>query len=260
MDYRSQEEKLFSRWIKRAQKLHDGQEIAKDGILYRGELWFDGFGQVHRPGTESENWDQSRLRLLVLTKEVYDEDCWDIRSESGRVPSPHLDNGKTAKYFFPNLELWAYGLMNTSDRRILSFDKADNQPKLQQFYETAPIARVNCKKQIDSRAASNAVIQKYMKNYADLLVEQINMYHANIILCCGGQGIIVSFLQEYFLKDLVEVNAHCYYSEEANVVVVKSFYPAYYVYSRKEMYTNMMRDYQSFLKTHPQFPGNPEQA
>ena len=259
MNYHEQEEKLFNRWVKRARQMHDNEEIAKDGILYRGERWFDGYNQVHRPGDEEAAWEQAPLRMLVLTKELYDEDCWDIRSESGRVPSPHLDNGKTATRFFPNLELWVYGLMNTPSRRTLPFDKADNQAKRQLFYETAPIARINCKKQCGEKAASNAVLQRYFENYADLLVEQIRLYNANLLLCCGGQGIMVKFLSNHLFPDLQEINGHCFYSPSNNVLVVKSYYPSYYVYSRKEMYTNMMRDYQAFLKATPQFP-QPKEA
>lgn len=254
MSYREQEEKLFARWTKRASELHESEMITKDGLLYRGELWFDGFCQVHKSGNEGEVWDAASRRLLVLTKELYDEDCWDIRSESGRVPSPHLDNGKTARLFFPNLELWAYGLINTPGRKVLPFETADNQPVRQQFYENGPIARMNLRKQSDGKAASNAVLQRYYENYADLIAEQIALYGANIIMCSGGQGIMVKFLKEHIYNDLRQVNEHCYYSASANVVVVKTFYPSYYVYSRKEMYTNMMLDYQAFLDATPQFP------
>ena len=52
MTYHSQEEKLFERWAAKARKLHDSDMIAKDGLLYRGELWWDGLNQVHRPADE----------------------------------------------------------------------------------------------------------------------------------------------------------------------------------------------------------------
>ena len=93
-----------------------------------------------------------------------------------------------------------------------------------------------------------------MKEYADLLCEQIRLYGADIILCCGGQGIMVDFIKENLYTDLEQVNGHCWYSAEANVLVVKQYHPNYNVYTRKDMYASLMRDYQSFLKTNPRFP------
>lgn len=253
MKYHKKEEQLFDRWVERARELRDSDEITKDGLLYRGELWFDGYCQVHRKADEEQLWADASLRLLVLTKELYDEDGWDLRAESGRVPSPRL-TCRTAYRFFPNLELWVYGLMNIPDRKVVSFSRADNETRLQGFYENAPIARVNCKKQPDAKAASNTVLQKYMDNYADLLTEQIKLYDADIILCTGGQGLLVKFLHDYVYTDLVQFNEHCYYSPSAGVVAVRQYHPCYNVYSRKEMYTSMMRDYQDFLKSNPGFP------
>ena len=148
MKFHKKEEELFARWGERARKLRDNEDITKDGLLYRGEVWFDGYCQVHRKANEEQLWADADMRLLVLTKELYDEDGWDIRGESGRVPSPRL-TCRTAYRFFPNLELWVYGLMNIPDRKVVPFAKADNETRLQGFYENAPIARVNCKKQPD---------------------------------------------------------------------------------------------------------------
>lgn len=253
MNYHEKEERLFDRWAQRARKLHESDDITKDGLLYRGEMWFDGFNQVCRPANEEQLWDDAGMRLLVLTKELNEDDGWDIRGESGRVPSPRL-TCRTAMRFFPNLELWAYGLMNIPDRKVMPFAKADNQTRLQGYYENAPIARVNCKKQPDNKAASNAVMQKYMENYADLLKEQILLYDADVILCIGGQGVMVNFISQHVYQDLEEVNPHCYYSAAANILVVKQYHPNYNVYSRKDMYTEMMKDYQAFLKDYPSFP------
>ena len=193
MTYHEHEEKLFTKWAQRARKLHDADMIAKDGLLFRGELWWDGLSQLHRPADEEQLWD-------------------------------------------------------------IPFGKADNATRLQGFYENAPIVRINCKKQPDTKAASNAVLQKYMDNYADLLKEQISMYNTDIILCIGGQGIMVNFLQKHLYEDLEQVNRHCYYSPKANVLVVKQYHPNYNVYSRKEMYSSMIQDYQNVLKAKPQFP------
>lgn len=253
MKLHKKEEALFDRWAERARKLRESDEITKDGLLYRGELWFDGYNQVRRKADEEQLWTDAGMRLLILTKELDEDDGWDIRGESGRVPSPRL-TCRTAYRFFPNLELWVYGLMNIPDRKVIPFAKADNEVRLQGFFENAPLARINCKKQPDNHAVNNAVMQKYMENYADLLAEQIGMYGADVILCLGGQGLLAGFIKRHLYPDLEQINEHCYYSAEANVAVVKQYHPCYNVYSRKEMYDAMMKDYQAFLKATPQFP------
>ncbi len=253
MHYHDQEEKLFTRWAQRARKLRNSDEITKDGLLYRGDMWFDGFNQVCKRGDEEQQWTDASLRMLVMTKELNEDDGWDIRGESGRVPSPRL-TCRTAQRFFPNLELWVYGLMNIPERKVMTFAKADNPTRLQGFYENAPIARINCKKQPDIKSSSNLVLQKYLRDYSDLLTEQVKLYDADIILCIGGQGMMVKFLQEYVYKDLEQFNDHVWFSPSAGVVVVKQYHPNYNVYSRQEMYNSMITDYQAFLKSHPGFP------
>ena len=246
MKYHKQEEQLFTRWAERARKLRESDEITKDGLLFRGDMWFDGFNQVSKPGDEEQQWTDASLRMLVLTKELNEDDGWDIRGESGRVPSPRL-TCRTA-------QLWVYGLMNIPDRKVMSFSRADNQTRLQGFYENAPIVRINCKKQPDIKSASNMVMQKYLRDYSDLLAEQISLYDSDIILCIGGQGVMVKFLAEYVYKDLEQFNEHIWFSPSSGVVVVKQYHPNYNVYSRKEMYTSLMNDYQAFLKANPAFP------
>ena len=253
MKYHKKEEQIFDRWAERARKLHESDEITKDGLLYRGELWFDGFNQVSKPGDEEQQWEDASLRMLVMTKELNEDDGWDIRGESGRVPSPRL-TCRTAQRFFPNLELWVYGLMNIPDRKVMPFSKADNGTRLQGFYENAPIVRVNCKKQPDIKSASNLVLQKYMRDYADLLKEQVRLYDADIILCVGGQGVMVKFLSDNVYTDLKQFNGHIWFSPSSEVMVVKQYHPNYNVYSRQDMYTSLMKDYQLFLKANPAFP------
>ena len=80
------EEELFERWAERAKKLRESDEITKDGLLYRGEMWFDGYNQVQRKANEEQLWADAGMRMLVLTKELDEDDGWDIRGACGRVP------------------------------------------------------------------------------------------------------------------------------------------------------------------------------
>ena len=97
-------------------------------------------------------------------------------------------------------------------------------------------------------------MQKYLRDYADLLTEQVRMLDPDVILCTGGQGVIVKFLKEHVYTDLKEFNQHCWFSPSTGVVAVRQYHPNYNVYSRKEMYDSMMDDYQAFLTANPGFP------
>lgn len=65
---------------------------------------------------------------------------------------------------------------------------------------------------------------------------------------------MVKFLTDHIYKDLAQVNEHCYYSPSSGVAVIKQYHPCYNVYNRKEMYAEMMKDYQDFIKATPEFP------
>ena len=159
MNYREREEELFDRWKSRAKALGHDNSLAKDGLLYRGDLWIArGKHILHCSGNETELWNTAPLRLAILTKDINDEDGpWDVREETGRREGNGLEEMCTCPYFYPNLQRWVFGLLNAKDGHAADYSNVDNPIMIQQFYESAPIVRVNCKKQCGNSNISDSV-------------------------------------------------------------------------------------------------------
>lgn len=76
MNYKQFEDNLFSEWIKRSVASGDGSELAPDGLLYRGMFVYkDGYWS-REPGNESVIWERAKRRVLILTKDLNDEEAW----------------------------------------------------------------------------------------------------------------------------------------------------------------------------------------
>ena len=262
MTYKEREENLFKRWMN-ACKMQDGinpnEDFAYDGILFRGEYTLINGCWERQPGNETELWDNARCRLLILTKDTYYE-CGldDIRIETAR--KNHVGNNvETASAtFYRNLTLWSYALINAvQGGKILEYNDTPNWDALREIYTSAPIARVNCKKQIGESSISDSELSSHIERYANYLKEQIEMYNADIILCCGGRSTIKNFVKKYYLQDLemFSSNAWVYYSPSTRKIVIDSYHPSYPKSdTTMQMYYNeMMSDLKSFLTKHPEY-------
>jgi hypothetical protein len=80
------------------------------------------------------------------------------------------------------------------------------------------------------------------------------MYDADIILCCGGSGLIKDFVKRNYLLDLQKISESgwVYYSPSRNKVVIDSYHPSCR-YSTKSMYEDMMDDMNKFLDNYAEF-------
>ena len=106
-----------------------------------------------------------------------------------------------------------------------------------------------------SIARLNCWLQSHLETYGDLLLKQIELYDADIILCCGGSNLIKDFVKEMYLPDLEAVTDTdwTYYSKSANKLVINSYHPSYPGCSPEKMYESMMRDVEKFLDKFPLF-------
>ena len=78
------EEGIFEEWRERSRGNGDGTEIAPDGLLYRGAFSYEDGYWSRRPGDEEGRWERAERRVLILTKDLNDEEAWDVRCETGR--------------------------------------------------------------------------------------------------------------------------------------------------------------------------------
>lgn len=253
--YYEKEEALFKRWEARINENETNPDFAPDGMLYRGEITYvanqDGTGYWSRSrGPEAMQWDSAARRLLILTKDLYDDCAWDIREETGRLNDTGKDSIKTnVRYFYPNLTLWAYAILNAlSGNDITEYEMTPSWDKLREFYETAPISRVNCKKTVGGSRCLDNVLKHHLDAYGDLLLEQIRIYDADIILCCGGSGMIKDYVIENYMDDFKPVSKAkwVYHSASSNKILIDSYHPSSFS-SKKRMYDEMMNDVKLFL-------------
>ncbi len=248
----AQEEETQARWHRHATDLGDGEELAVDGLLFRGKpQYYDG--SWHREKDEEEaQWAKARRSLLILTKDLNDEEAWDIRHETGRYNTV-VFNYDRAMPFYKNLRMWSYGLLNATADGYPDYSIASNQQIVGPHYESAPIARVNCKKQVGGGSISNATLKSYLETYAQFLVEQIGIYKASIILCCGNSGeqnLILDFVKSQCLPDLEYVpdsDGWVYYSPSTKTIVIDSFHPSARI-GYEETYNQMMTGYVKALR------------
>lgn len=243
MNYHDFEDALFAEWRRRSVANGDGSEIAADGLLNRGRFVYrDGYWS-REPGDEERIWKSAARRVLILTKDLNDDEAWDIRCETGRKNFSGEGNVTVSAQFHKNLMRWVYGLLTMDTHgRAKPFAEADRQEAYRPFYDMAPVARVNCKKQVGTSSISTPMLQAFMERYKDLLLRQIDAYDANILLCCGGSGAIKDFVAQNYLTDLVQKNYWAYYSPSRRKIVIDSWHPSYTGLTHEKMYEDMMEN------------------
>lgn len=260
--YKERENALFARW-KAACVAQEGDDASdnfvSDGLLFRGAIEQVCGCWEQRSGHETELWDNSPCRLLILTKDATRaSNMDDIRIETARKNHTGTMAVASRSSFHRNLTLWSYALLNAlQGREVVSYDHIPHWEALQEHYATAPIARVNCKKLLGESSIDDAALKFYIKRYACFLEEQIALYDANIILCCGGNGIIKDFVKAHYLPDLVQFSsdAWVYYSPSTRKVVIDSYHPSYArsLTQTALFYEQMMADVKAFLLKYPTY-------
>lgn len=264
MGIHQQEEVIFNEWVLESIKNGHGDNIAPDGLLFRGQLsdHSNGFWYLNA-GREEELWDSAEKRLLILTKDLNNanengeiEEAWDIRQESGLRNALDYVNFEKSIPFYKRLMMWSYGILKMSkDGSYPSFEEARDMSLSGRNYIEGPIARINCKKQCGKSTISDEELSFFMETYSKLLIENINIYHkADILLCCAysqkNGGVIKNFIQKYILNDLIPVEGTegwIYYSPSTNKVLINSWHPSCRK-SYKKTYENMMSAYSTFIK------------
>ena len=260
--YKEREEALFAEW-KEAYRLKDGidpdTDFACDGLLFRGEYEQICGCWQRCSGNETELWNGAPCRLLILTKDVtrYSE-MNEIRIETARKNHTGAHIVASGYAFLRNITLWSYALLNAlQGGDIVPYDDTPDWEGLREHYATAPIARVNCKKQIGASSIKNAELAAHIERYAAFLVRQVKMYDADVILCCGGRGIIKDFVKKYYLPDLERFSSHgwVYHSPSTRKVVIDSYHPTYAKSFEKmeECYSCMMSEVKAFLLQYPEY-------
>ena len=263
--YKAREDALFARW-KQACRQKDGidpdTDFASDGVLFRGEYVHIGGCWERRAGDETAQWNNAPCRLLILTKDApCSSGLDDIRIETFRKNHTGHKLMASPLAFHRNLSLWSYALFQAlREGCFRAYDDLPDWDTLREHYDTAPIARVNCKKQIGASSIDDAELGAHIERYASFLAEQVAMYDADILLCCGGGGIIKDFVKQHYLPYLKQFSsdAWVYFSPSTRKIVIDSYHPSYAKsFENMELcYTQMLNDVKAFCMQYPEYIGH----
>lgn len=241
-DIKTKEKNLFDKW---AQSLHlSTQDFCPNGgLLFRGDFYLNEpdengiYTWGRKPGDENRLWCNSCKRLMILTKDLNDNELWDIRQESGgRFPMPVklIPQEKELQYkgvsFYRRLNRWVFGIYKENHGIYPQFKDVQDYNIVGRFYETTPLVRINCKRENGKSSVSNNELKRAMWVDKEFLIEQLRLYRANIILCCGcSDNIIPNFVKKNYLNDLDVIEGTgdwIYFSEKEMIIVINSYHPS----------------------------------
>lgn len=238
--------------------LGDGGEVSADGLHYLGEFYYEKGYWKRKPGNEERDWKLYCARkrgLVILTKDLNDEEAWDIREEHGRkneVEEPTPSNCG----FYRNLRRWIYGLLSMNNEGLMPEFPATYIA--QECFERKPWVRMNLKKIPGSSSISNQELNKNIQDFRSLLLEQLVIYKdASIYLDCTHRHGI-KLLRENLYSDIKAFGAGeddwIYFSEEQHFFIVNSYHPSYCIPGGEEAYYDRMKDaIHSFFQEYPTF-------
>lgn len=246
-------EKILSKWEQISEARGDGS-VSPDGVYYKGDYhkWeSDGktYSERNR-GNEDEQWNTAKRRVLFVSKDSNEEDnAYDMRC----CDLTHDFNGNLRfKWrFVKNMLRINAGLQSVSSKSFIPYSDINNIEVVDKIWDESAVARINVKKHSGGSSLSNAALKQVLSEnspYAELIEGQLNLLDANIIVCCGGRGILKDFVINHCYSDAVKENWWVYYSPNHNVWIIDSFHMNPRNATTDEgLYTDMMKNFQEAL-------------
>ena len=236
----------------------DKDKLVPDGLHYLGKLSYEENGCWERePGDEEERWedicDQKR-GIVVLTKDLNDDQVWDIRIDHGRKNNI-ADPTPSRKGFYENLRRWIYGLMTMSESGEMP--EYPTTEDAQEHFVKEPWVRMNLKKERGQGSVKDHVLHAHIEVTKESLKEQLKLYRrASIYIdCAKGEGIeLLKQMYPNITSFSSGEKPRISYSEEYRFIIIESHHPSYPRMKRRTYYDDMkkaVQDVQDFFKEHP---------
>ena len=224
---------VYKPCMKQQGDILDDSEFGIDGLLIR---------PIGTGGNESNLWDNSKLKILFLLKEINANDSFINSRLYERITN---DFGR-------NIAAWVYGLNVAYQTRELPLKvdayEANNQ---NEYFQNKPFGIINLKKKIGSASANNLEVKKYAFQYKDYIKQEVEILRPNIIICCGKLenisifGLVKEIFSNYTFE-LKMTKIPILYCRDKNLLLIKSYHPTVTSYNHDiDVYTNMI---DSFLK------------
>lgn len=118
----------------------------------------------------------ARYKIVYILKEVNGGKSWDLRDfvyEGGRPQT------------WDNIARWTEGILSWEKEFPWSEMEIDNEQR--RLRELKKIAAVNLKKTSGGHTSNNGEIYRAAVDHHDIIKEQIDLYKADFIICCGTE-------------------------------------------------------------------------
>lgn len=271
IDYATKNKQILDDWYSASRKNDEDKKKAfvYDGLLFRGDIHYDDDKIWRRESAnESELWDISFPRIMLITKDYNDQDkhepgeVIELRHETLRYNFSGKDNVWTSQLqFHKNIMFHVFGLGNYKDGHCPTWDDL-YYDECRRYYETCPLVRINVKKQAGGGSVSDSTLRIYIERYKQFLNQQISLFDADIIVCYG-RVIFDHVIQEFFPEIKVSNNdPWVYFSDEKQKVVINSYHPSVRrkTISDEQFYTCPINEFEQIMHDHPAFAAKYEIA
>ncbi len=214
-------------------------------ISFDSEFGIDGL--LKRPagigGKESELWDKSPLKVVLLLKDKNANDsCIDSRSYKD------INNNSFGK----NIAAWIYAIFQICNNKIVpSIQEAYDYNNQIKAFREKPYAIINVKKKVGKGSVTDKVVKDYVEKYKEYIRKELDILNPDLILCCGGRnGRMFELAQkniyaEYSFEQIA-TNSSIYYCKEANLSLLRAYHPSAHK-KKEDIYWNIMDDLKNFL-------------
>ncbi len=225
--------------------------VGLDGIKYRGQgpLYSNMGFWYRRPGNEEFDWSHSNFRLLEITKDLNDDEVWDIRSETGL--QNHNVTPAIGHKWYRNLMTFEYLLNRVFLSGVIPDFKSLTDDELIHSFNMSSSARINCKKTAGGGECTRGILNYHINAYGDILQQQVMDLNPNAIYIGGCEGNIILdkvVRPTYDNLRLVEPSGWVYYCESKQAVVVNGYNPGMRR-NLEKVYNEMASALRSFAKT-----------
>ncbi len=264
MNFVEKNNSILQKWKEHNEKVEKTMNkqkpnFASDGIMFRGEIdqyLADENERWSNPEKENELWENAPIRYLFLTKDqnAGTKDAWDVRSETGRS---NEDSSNIRYLFYRNLMYILYGIIHSEDT-LCDYEDFTNEQAIQ-TYDSAPLARINVKKQAGGSSIDNNKLKTYIERDKEFLIEQITALDADVLICCGYSesiedtgNIILNFLIKE-IYNFTKINEWIYYDDKTKKVAINAWHLSYRGVKQKDFFEGLVTAYHKFIIEHPDF-------
>lgn len=225
--------------------------IGLDGIKFRGPgpLYSESGFWYRESSNEKPIWEQSNFRLLEITKDLNDDEVWDIRTETGL--QNHKVEPTIGHKWYRNLMTFEHLLIKMFLCGTIPEFLSLTDEELINSFNTSSTARINCKKTAGGGECPRRVLNYHIRAYGDILRQQVIDLNPNAIYIGGCDGnLILNKVVRPIYEDLqtVEPSKWIYYSETKQTVIVNGYNPGMRR-NLEKVYNEMVNALRSFVHT-----------